>query len=283
VDERPFGGEVTLGTTSQLADVTNSLSTLGLTVNNSSASTAAPVARPGSVTSYSLYPGGPSYAIPSLTTLYGTTISNVSLAADPVNNPLGVFRGEGQVTLGNNVAVTGVLLVGDASADVRITGTGVTLAGRNLPLLEGSSAAYQLPAVISGDDMRLVGACSATISGLTMVWDEFELSYGSENQAVNFKGRLLTAKFLGRGRQEWDIDDILWDLERVTFALQNTVTTYPEWMKRTKDFNYHTPKLKLGPNTDGVTYRWQDWTQSVYVKGTSDTGLRWNLVRVTRP
>jgi hypothetical protein len=291
VDERPLGGNVTLGVTSQLADVVNSLmNPLGLTVNASSASTAAPVTRPGSVTSYTLYPGGKSYSIPSLTATYGSTVSNVTLAADPLGNPLGVFRSEGQLTLGNNVSLNGVLLAGDASADVRIAGTAVNLSGRNLPQLAGVSTNYQLPAVLSGDDLRLVGAASASISGLTIVWDEFELGYGSQEQSLNFKGRLLAAKFLGNGRQEWDLQDVVWDAERSAFLGQyrdppiaTTVTTFPEWMKQRYNFNYHTPLLKLSLNTDGVTYRWHDWSQSVYTKGATDAGLKWNLIRVTHP
>lgn len=289
VDNRPLNSTVTLGTTSQLSDVTNSLtSSLGLSTVNSNASTAAPLTRPGIVTTYQLYPGGVAYAIPSLTSTYGSTPSNLALTADPVTNPLGIFRSEGQVTLGNNVSLTGTLLSGDSSSAVRISGTGVTLAGRNLPNLEGSTTNYQLPTLVSGDDFHLLGSANATIRGLALVWDEFELAYGSENLTLDFRGKLLTAKFLARGRQEWDVDDSLWDLDKLLFQLQyrnppepSTVTSFPEWIRRRYGFAYHPQKLKLQANSDGVQYRWQDWTQSIYVKGASDAGLRWNLIRVT--
>lgn len=288
-DNRPFNSTITLGTTSQLADVSTSLTnSLGLSVASSNASTAAPLTRPGSVTTYQLYPGGATYNIPSITATYGSTPSNVTLTADPVSNPLGIFRSEGQLTLGNNFSLTGTLLAGDSSADVQISGTGVTLAGRNLPALDSGSTNYQLPAVVSGDDFRVINSANATIRGLTLVWDEFELTYGSENQTLDFRGKLLTAKFLARGRQEWDLDDNYWDLERLLYLWQyrdppesNTVTSFPEWMRRRYGFDYRTPPLKLQSNTDGVQYRWQDWTQSIYVKGASDEGLRWNMVRVT--
>ncbi len=289
VDDRPLNSTVTLGTTSQLADVTSSLTgSLGLSTASSSASTAAPLTRPGSVTTYQLYPGGMSYAIPSITSTYGSNPSNITLTADPVANPLGIFRSEGQVTFGNNVSLTGTLLSGDSSADVRIEGTGVTLAGRNLPSLDGSTTNYQLPTLIAGDDFRLFGSANATIRGLTLVWDEFELAYGSQEQTLDFRGKLLTAKFLARGRQEWDIDDGYWDLERILYNFQyrnppepGTVTGFPEWMRRRYGYDYHPQKLKMQANGDGVQYRWQDWTQSIYVKGSSDAGLRWNLIRVT--
>lgn len=288
-DDRPFGGNVTLGIVTQLADVTSSLTnSLGLSVLSSAASTSAPVSRPGSVTSYTLYPGGASYAIPSITATYGTTPSNLTLTANPVANPLGVYRSEGQVTFGNNVSLSGVLLAGDSSADVQINGTGVTLAGRNLPALEGTTTNYQLPALMVGDDLQVLNASNATIRGLAVVWDEFELAYGSENQTLDFQGHLLTAKFLARGRQEWDIDDILWDLARTYFLMQyksppdaTTISYFPEYVRRAAGFNYSPPLLKLAPNSDGVVYRWQDWSQSIYVKGASDTGLKWNVIRVT--
>jgi hypothetical protein len=289
VDDRPLNSTVTLGTTSQLSDVTNSLtSSLGLSTANSNASTSAPLTRPGTVTTYQLYPGGVSYAIPSLTSTYGSTPSNITLTADPVANPLGIFRSEGQVTMGNNVSLTGTLLAGDSSADVQISGTGVSIAGRNLPGLDGSSTNYQLPAIVSGDDLRVIGSANANIRGLALVWDEFELAYGSDDQTLDFRGKLLTAKFLARGRQEWDLDDGYWDFEKIFYQFQyrdppeaSTVVGFPEWMRRRYGFAYHPQKLKLQANSDGAQYRWQDWTQSVYVKGASDAGLRWNLIRVT--
>lgn len=289
VDDRPFKGVMTLGTTSQITDVVNSLNTqLGLNLVGSGASTAAPLTRPGSVTTYQLYPGGATYAIPSITTTYGSSPSNISLSAHPVNNPLGIFRSEGQVTFGNNVQLSGTLLAGDSSADVQISGTGVSISGRNLPGLDGSSTNYQLPSVISGNDLRIINSANASIRGLAMVWDEFELAYGSKDLAFDFQGRLLTAKFLARGRQEWDIDDTVWDLAKTLFQLQykdppdaSTISYFPEYMKRNYGYLYHSPQLKLQANSDGVVYRWQDWTQSVYVKGASDLGLMWNIVRIT--
>lgn len=288
-DYRPFNSPMTMGTTSQLNDVVNSLSnSLGLSLIGSNASTAAPLTRPGSVTTYQLYPGGASYAIPSINTTYGATPSNISLSAHPVTNPLGIFRSEGLMTFGNNVQINGTLLAGDASADVQISGTGVTLSGRNLPRLEGSTADYQLPTVIAGDDFLVVNSANATIRGLAIVWDEFELAYGSKDLAIDFQGRLLTAKFLARGRQEWDAEDAIWDLARLLFQLQyrdppdaGTVSYFPEYMRRNYGMQYQSPALKLQPNSDGVVYRWQDWTQSVYVKGVTDDGLKWNIVRVT--
>lgn len=289
IDNRPLNSTVTLGTTAQLPDVTNSLtSSLGLSTVNSNASTAAPLTRPGIVTTYQLYPGGASYAIPSITSTYGATPSNLTLAADPVTNPLGVFRSEGLVTFGNNVSLTGTLLAGDSTADVRISGTGVTIAGRNLPALDGSATNYQLPSIISGDDLQFVNSANASIRGLTIVWDEFELAYGSQDMAVDFQGKLLTAKFLARGRLEWDVTDHSWDLDKILYNAQyknppdsTTIVGFPEFQRLREGFQYQPQLLKLRPNTDGAQYRWQDWTQSVYVKGASDAGLRWDVVRVT--
>ncbi|WP_425617871.1 hypothetical protein NA78x_001561 [Anatilimnocola sp. NA78] len=281
-DNRLLSGNVTLGTTSQYADVINSLAGgLGVGVGYSAASTAAPLTRPGSVTTYQLYPGGKDYSIPSINATYGSSPSNLSLAADPVTNPLGVFRSEGQITLGSNVSLSGVLLSGDASADVQISGNNVSITGRNLPALEGTSTNYQLPTIISGDDFRVINNANVTVRGLTIVWDEFELAYAGEGQTFDFTGRLLTAKFLGRGRDNWDLSDTWWDLERLGYQLQSTVVGFPEWMRLRQGFDYRSPKLLLKPNTDGVQYRWHDWSQSIYVKGASDTGLKWNLIRVT--
>jgi hypothetical protein len=40
------------------------------------------------------------------------------------------------------------------------------------------------------------------------------------------------------------------------------------------------PALTIQPDSSGVKYHWQDWSQPVYVKASADEGLRWNVVRV---
>jgi hypothetical protein len=53
---------------------------------------------------------------------------------------------------------------------------------------------------------------------------------------------------------------------------------FPEYMQHVRGFTVQ-PALTFQPETTGVKYHWQDWTQPVFQKDPSDLGLRWNLVR----
>ena len=90
----PFSGPLALGenntdahTLSLLADELST--TVNATVTNS---TNTPLDHPGNVQEYQLYPGGPVYAVPRI----AATLSNQTIEPDPVNNPLGVYRDNGQ-------------------------------------------------------------------------------------------------------------------------------------------------------------------------------------------
>lgn len=285
-DYRPFGGgTVTLKYARQPSGLLTLLTTqLGLSAQNTNATSNQPVAPPATVNKYRLYPGGKEYDVPSLQQAFGAVMQNAVAAPDPVTNPLGLFRSDSWMTFGNNARVTGTILSPGSSSDMSITGTGVQLKGYTLPPLEGSNEKVQLPALMVRDDLRVHENSNTIIEGLAVVWDELEIGEGSANTQFRLQGKLLTRSLQIRERREWDnVHGTTWTTSLVLFLGQliplnpRTIYYYPQYMQQHVGLAYQ-PKLTVKPNSDGVRYHWQDWNQPIYVKGTGDTGLRWNVV-----
>ena len=99
-DDRPFPGTMSIhGFATSQDGPTMSLLTakLGMILAEPLIGDGAPVSYPGAVLSYKLYPGGKSYTTPVLQNNYGNPIQNVTIAPDPVNNPLGIYRSSGSL------------------------------------------------------------------------------------------------------------------------------------------------------------------------------------------
>jgi hypothetical protein len=283
-DFRPFNGPLALPYSRQDSATLNALqSDLGITTINTTATnnTSAPAYLIGSISTYRLYPGGKAYKPPVLQTAYGSTLTNVTIAPDPATNPLGLLRSTGDLTICNNVNITGTILSENAS-DIQICGTQVTLAAPNLPLLEDSSQVWQLPVLIATDDMRVLAECQVGIQGQTIVFDEFEIKSGSQNSQFLLDGQLLTASLAVRGRSDWSTSLVHWAARYTAFLAQvglpGGVKHFPTWMKNHSGFNPE-PTLTIQRNSSGVKYHWHDWSQAVFQKDPADAGLRWNLIR----
>lgn len=303
-DPRPFASPLTIALLRQDAATLTRLTTkLGLVTVDSLASTSPPAAHPVMVASYKLYPGGKSYTIPILQILYGTNIQNRTLEPDPVNNPLGVYRSRNSLAIYNNVHIRGTLISDGTTPDIQVYGTDVTLDPLNLPPLEESSQVYQLPVALIRDDLRFHGTSSASIRGLAMVYDEFELKPGPPTAGFTLTGNLWTSGLALRGRNNWLLTESQWAadfqewqdatggglLAVLLEVLLNTVKSllglganddvyFPEWMQAQRGLTVQ-PTLLFSPDTSGVKPHWQNWTQPIYHKDPADPGLRWNLVR----
>ncbi len=286
-DNRPFKGPVTIAFTKQsAATLTQLQSDLGLTLTDTTPIHTSPVAHPGSVISYRLYPGGKAYTAPILQNDYGSTLENVTLEPSPTTNPLGIYRNRNSIDVNSNVHIRGTIIGEGATSDIQVYGTNVSFEPVNLAPLEGSSQTYQLPVAILRDDLDIHDTSNATISGLTMCYDEFEIRNGSKLAQFQMNGQLMTAGLAVRGRNEFALLGTLeWTTQHTLFTLQYlplvpTSTQYfPEWMQDKVNLPEE-PRLKFQRDTSGVKYHWHPWgTQAVYQKDPADPGLRWNLVR----
>ena len=282
-DHRPFGGgTLTLNYSRQPSGVMTSLqSQLGVATQNTNASSSQPVAPPSTVTSYQLYPGGKSYDIPSLQRTYGLVMHSTTAQPDPVSNPLGVFRSESWMTFGNNAKIVGTLLSPGSSSDLSVFGTGVEFQGYNLPALEGSSQVKQLPALLVRDDFVMYDGTGTTIRGLAVVWDQLSVGNGSVSTQLNLTGKLVTSSLKIGERDEWgNLSNGNWVSSLNNFLGQVLNVTgikyYPQYLHQRNGLAYQ-PQLNIKQSTDGTQYHWQDWSQPIYVKGATDTGLRWHV------
>jgi len=303
-DYRPFSSPMTIARARQDSATLNLLENeLELDTNDTSAPTTNPLTHPGIVQTYRLYPGGKEYSPPVLQTL-GNPLQNVTLGPDPVNNPLGIFRSQGPLSVQNNVRITGTLISDALGSDIQVYGTNVEWQAANLPMLYGTSQVWQLPAVLSRDDLRVNSLADLKIRGYTMVWDEFELKVGSPNTRFDLRGNLVTSALLLRGRDTWkmtpttwayDLDDfdpdggLLGGLLGVLEALLNDVRAFlglgadepvyfPDYMHYKRGFVTQ-PTLTFTPESSGVRPHWHDWSQPVYRQDDDDPGLRWELIR----
>ncbi|QDU94759.1 hypothetical protein [Lignipirellula cremea] len=280
-DMRPFTQSVKLGT-GRTGATTKSLlsSTLQLSVSEVSLDAVPPATPANSVTSYQLYPGGPVYEIPNLTSLYGSSLANLSLGPDPVDNPLGVFRTNGGVTLWDNVSLQGVLMTQGYQADVTIAGDNVLLQGADLPALANSSTKRQLPAAIIADDLLLSGGSeNGQLQGLCLCGDDFTFLSGTQNTSFRLQGRLIASELKLYGRTEWIMSPSTWSS---LWSLYNFFGSdgdlFPLWVYVWKRLS-PVSTLTLEPPLETVSYHWHDWSQPLYQADPSDGALRWKLIR----
>jgi hypothetical protein len=282
-DHRPFTGPINTPHSKQGATTLSLMQTnLGLTVNNIATATGQPFAFPTSTSSYQLYPGGKTYNIPVIQSTYGDTLANITLAGDPVNNPLGIFLSNEVLQLSNNVTVQGTIVAaGGAEPDIRILGDNVSLAGPTLAPLEGSSSAYRLPAAVVKDDFSIYNSASATIRGAVVVWDEFGIVKGDSDVSLDMKGLLASSRMNLNGRAAWDLALATWQLERTLFDAQKLllggIRYYPQWMKNRYLMN-HQPLITIQPDVATTVDHWHVWGQPVYCRHPDDPGLRWDVV-----
>jgi len=240
----------------------------------------APVAHPGDIESYQLYPGGKTYFPRALS----RSIANATYEPDPKTNPLGIFKYRTEVRLRDKVTIRGTLLTYDSGVrgDVEIRGQGVKIEPVDLPRLYGDTTTYQLPSIIARDDLRVFDESSSSISGLALCWDDFEIEQCDQNVRLDFQGKLIAGEVELRARNEWDRSSTWWKERLREFLLQTrgpaAIPFFPKWLRENRDLDYK-PAFVLKADPAGVSYHWHDWSRPLFVPDPDDGGLRWDLVR----
>jgi hypothetical protein len=275
-DYRPILGPLTLPTSQTSGSVLGLLnSQLGVTTINLNASNTTNWTFPTNVSTYQVFPGGQVYSVPVIS----QTLSNTTLAPDPVRNPLGIFYASNKVTINSNVSITGTLI---AAGDIYINGKSVTLQSYSLPALNGSSQPTQLPVAVTSGNFQVDSQSQVTVRGLVAVKSSFDILPGSQSTTFNLQGRVMCKGFYIEDRTEWTQWGFLWSFLWTWFGQQlsplvpSTMTYYPVWLNQS-GMNM-VPTLTVAPETSSVLYHWKDATDPVFVANTNDGGLRWWLV-----
>ncbi len=278
-DFRPFSGPVSLPsyltTYTNMDLLTNQLGVSATTVYITA--TAAPSL--GSVSTYRLYPGGQLYNVVPL----ASSVSNATLTPDPATNPLGLFYASSNSTFGNNVAVTGTVITG---ADLTITGTNVSIQPFELPALDGTTTPIRLPSVIALDDLHVNSGAQATIRGVVYIADTLDVPLGSESTALAVTGNVIVGQDVTiERRTEWkNYSGGQWDTYYSAFQAQLSspggIPFFPQYLQNGAGRSY-VPQVTIKPDSATVVSQWQTLSNPVYVVKSGDSGLRWDLVRIT--
>jgi hypothetical protein len=277
-DYRPLNGPVFLPTNQSSGTTLSELGTqLGVTYTNISQTSASSWNSPSAIAAYQLYPGGRYYFT---TALKSASQSNVTLAADPRNNPLGIFTYNGNLTLGNNVTVNGMLMV---SNKLTISGTNVNLNAVSLPALTGTTKPVQLPAAVCGNDISVSSGATVNVQGMLVTWGQFDIVAGTQNTSFSMLGRMITKGFRIEERTEWNLWywNFLWNWFNNQLNPPSSGTTYYYPVYLSYWSLPYTPALTVAPEASPVAYQWKDPNNPIYVVGLSDVGLRWTVVRWT--
>jgi len=306
-DDRPLTGPVTLPF-ANTPSATRSLltNTLGVQAIDTPQTSAVGWSYPGTIKSYQIYPGGEVYQVP----LLNTTLTNLSLAPDPLANPLGIFYINDDLHLKDNVSVQGTII---ADGTVSIDGVNVSLQSPSLPALDGATQPVQLPAVITGDDFQVSAGGQGSVQGIVAAFDSFLIQSGTQSAAFDLKGSVITTAFTIQPRSEWELPSFWWMTLWQTFNAQvgvgkgngkgngngngnghgngngngngngqgngpSGVPYFPIWLGQSGFIS--TPVLTLEPNPSPFTYHWKNPTDPVYVANPSDPGLRWDVLAI---
>jgi hypothetical protein len=277
-DDRPLTGNLSMPTNATDAQTLSFLTgQLGLTVNNVLAASSVSLPLPTQLTSYQIYSGGPVYSVGQV----GSTISSVVLAPNPATNPLGIFFNGSDVTIGNNVSITGTLISGGA---VDISGTGVVLAPFAMPSLAGSTTPIRLPVIVANSSVRCDSGLSASITGTVITGGPITVNQGAQTDTLALTGHLIAGSdFTIHGRSESLLTSLLWGNLFSAFQLQlllpSKVLFFPIYLSA-YGMNPN-PLLTLKADTTLLIDHWQDLSGPVYVPATGDGGLRWELLSWT--
>ena len=282
-DYRPFNSTVTLAILSQNLgtwwELPNWLGVATNAVWPQFAGQSPPVTYPSGLTTYRLYAGGPAYSIPTLQTQYGSSTQNCTIGANPVTNPLGLYKSSGAFEFDDQVTFTGCVLADGSSDELWVGGNGVTLNGVTLPAVDGSAAVNQLPLAAVNHRFVIKDQSVSTVNGLVMAWGGFDVEAGHASTQMALTGRVFSDDFDVRGRNEWVRSIADWIVQDVAFQAQKLLPSgtpyFPIYMQAACGLNAQ-PLLSIQPPAN-VTYIWPNW-DGVYTKAAADSGLRWNIV-----
>jgi hypothetical protein len=283
-DYRPFGGPLSLPFDRTTGSTLSLLSgNLNVTLVDAPRGGSAPVSHPGALSSYRLYPGGKEYEIPVIQSLHGYELSGVTLAPDPIENPLGVFRSQGYLRFRDNVTIQGSIITDGFEPDIDVSGVNIAWSSAELPRLEGQAASetVHLPAALVMDDFRVDSGARMTLNGALVVWDELEVEERTSSTSFSMEGRVLADEFAIRGRSSWKLNSTIWSALLYYFNLNldstNPELYFPRWLEA--NFGMQAaPKITFRPGAATATHHWQDWSQPVYATQATDEGLIWDLL-----
>lgn len=234
--------------------------------------------KPALLTSYRLFPGGPTYGVPTVS----GTITNRTLEGSVLDNPLGLYYAGSDLTLGDNVTVRGTLI---CLEELRIDGSNVKLEPVDIPSLYGESLPIQIPvATCRNFEVRPGAACS--VKGLVAAFGHLEVESGAARGQLEIAGRVVAEDLDIYEDTDWDILDWWHEFHNYLAVNGPSWIHFPVWM-RYWGYDY-VPSVRIKQGED-VTYHWYRPGQTIFVPhpddfsemdADEDPGLRWELIEI---
>lgn len=232
------------------------------------------------LTSYRLYPGGPTYDVASVS----SRLERVRLGPNSKTNPAGLFTRSGLMELHDDVRMRGSLFTrGGSSSDIEVHGDAVQLEPVDLWPLDGTSEPVHLPALVSADDLRFHSGCRAELKGLVLARDDFDVRVAHQNEiALRIEGHASGRDLYLLPRDPWDRSESGWNEVWQEFWSQRLsgIAWFPEWLRQNTNL-VPEPRVVFAPPSRPIRYHYYSPDQPIYVAHPDDAGLRWNLVRWT--
>ncbi len=281
-DYRPFNAQVSMPTSWQILDTMTVLNTyLGIPTTNLAARDISSISFPSTMSTYRLYPGGKVYAFESL----DSTLDSVTKSATPATNPAGLFLRSGNLTVNNNVSITGTVFIPASSGgQITLSGTGITMSPVNLPALQGESVNVQLPAAVVGDDFSVGAGSNSSISGIVAVKNDFTVASDDDSDITyTHKGKLIAENVYFNPRTNWNSKLLFWWTAQYTAfdaqkGVANGIKYFPVWLQKKCSLNC-VPKITITQDTTSYRYHWHNpQNTSIYAILDADGGLRWDLL-----
>lgn len=284
-DWRPFTTQITLRKSSQILDTISVLNSyLGLPIADVSNSTATGMNYAGSFSTYRMYPGGKTYAIQQLPSL----IQAATYQPDVTTNPAGLFYRSGAIEIGDDATVRGTIFTAaNNSSRITISGKRVQLSAVNLPALQGTTTAVQLPVAAVADSLYIAHGANVAINGLVTVNNNYEVLPDDQGDiTLTHQGKLIAQDIYFDNRSDWNAsfrNDTWWEDRYDAWNSQknnnNGYKYFPEYLQHlTVNALDPIPKIVIKPDTATIRYHWHDPQNTIYIADPADGGLRWDLV-----
>ncbi len=282
-DYRPFSGQVTLDKSWQWWDTINVLKDrLKLTVVDASMRTITGMTFPSTLSTYRLYPGGKTYAIPMLP----RTIQAAVYQTDPATNPAGLYFRLGALDVGDDTTIRGtVITAANSGGRIYVPGKRVRIEAVGLPPLLGTTEPVQLPVAVVGESFQVGPNAEVAITGLISAYNNFEVLADSHTDiTMSHQGKLIAQGIYFHGRTDWYKSSSWWNAQYTAFHAQeglvNGIKYFPEWLKKYQGLDF-APRLTIKPDANPIRYHWHNPQNTIYVAHPSDGGLRWDLLSWT--
>ncbi len=231
---------------------------------------------PDDFSTYKIYPGGAVYTVASLS----GSMQGVTYGPDPLTNPLGMFKKNGNLTVDDNTSLRGTLIVKNK---LKLDGTAISITPVDMPPLNGTTNPVRLPSVLA-DELEVKDGAAATVTGMVGLWNKFRVVEGTYNTTFDFKGHLVAPEIVVDPRDEWVASNWgYWYSWFVFFNIQSGPNQYfPIWLGGWPRNFYPTPLLTFKQDTQAATYHWKDPAPNatVYIPRAADDGLFWDILRV---